>query len=350
MMKRLLAVALTTIVLAACASPKYVVSDVTRYHTLPATPSGQNFVIATIDADQGQSLAYRQYADMVTAKLVSMGLKPFSGPTESADLVVTLRYGVRGPTPDIESRYGSNFSLGVGGGGWGHHGGWGGWGAWNGPYDNDIDTRQLYVREVELNIYRGASYTSPNKVRVFEGRALSAGQNGQLEPVMPYILDAMFKDFPGRSGETQQVDQVEPLHLLKFSCDAIYAGPLKARRSSFAITDGIPGHWRAGGHVDQHRPLFGLVGRHVETFLGREDFKRDAAFGTGGVRSINFVLRRAHDVAGFQHLVAHMQAAAHDDLKAFARMPVTDNHRARLHLQGQYRRSVLVVGIAHHKG
>jgi hypothetical protein len=210
MMKRLLVAALALVALAGCVSPKYVTSDVTRYHTLPQTASGQNFVIATLDPEQSQSLAYRQYADMVTGKLTSMGLKPFDGPTDRADYVVTLRYQVRGPTPDIESRSHSNFSLGlgVGGGGWGRHGGWGGYGAWNGPLDDSYgytDTHQLYIREVELNIYRGANYNSPQKLRVFEGHALSAGQNGQLEPVMPYILDALFKDFPGRSGETQTV-------------------------------------------------------------------------------------------------------------------------------------------------
>lgn len=215
MMKRLFAAAIAIAALAGCVSPKYVTSDVTRFHTLPSAPSGQSFVIATVDPEQGQSLAYRQYADMVTGKLVSMGLKPFGGPTEGADYVVTLRYAVRGPTPDVESRSDSNLTFGLGYGGWGRHGGWGGYGAWGGPYDNYTDTRQMFVREVELNMYRGNTYNSPQKVRVFEGHALSAGQNGQLEPVMPYILDALFKDFPGRSGETQTVSVQVPEDLAK---------------------------------------------------------------------------------------------------------------------------------------
>jgi hypothetical protein len=215
MMKRFLALAVAIVALAGCASPKYVTADVTRYHTLPAAPSGQSFVIATIDAEQGQSLAYRQYADMLTAKLMAMGLRPFEGPTERADFVVTLHYEVRGPTPDVESRYSSSFYGGFGYGGWGHHGGWGGYGGWGYPYDNYTDTRQLYIRDVAVNIYRGANYNSPQRLRVFEGHALSAGQNGHLEPVMPYILDALFKDFPGRSGETQTVSIQVPDYVAK---------------------------------------------------------------------------------------------------------------------------------------
>ncbi len=227
MMKRLFAAAIALAALAGCVSPKYVTSDVTRYHTLPSAPTGQSFVIATLDPEQGQSLAYRQYADMVTAKLVSMGLKPFGGPTEASDYVVTLRYQVRGPTPDIESRSTPSVSLGLGYGSWGRHGGWSGFGAWDVPYDHYTDTRQLFLREVELNIYRGNTYDSPKKTRVFEGHALSAGQNGQLEPVMPYILDALFKDFPGRSGETQTVSVQVPEDMARSKA------PQRSGRSSY---------------------------------------------------------------------------------------------------------------------
>ena len=217
MMKRLFVAALAAVVLAACASPKYVVSDVTRFHTLPAAPSGQTFVIATLDADQGQSLAYHQYADDVTGKLVAMGLKPFSGPIEGADYVVTLKYSVRGPTPDVQSRNDGNWAVGAGFGG--RH--FGGWGSWGGPYDNYTDTKQLFMRQVEVDIYRGATYNTPKKERVFEGHALSAGQNGQIEPVMPYILDALFKNFPGRSGDTERVSIEVPKEL----SDSVAAGP-----------------------------------------------------------------------------------------------------------------------------
>ena len=77
------------------------------------------------------------------------------------------------------------------------------------------------MRQVEVDIYRGATYNTPKKERVFEGHALSTGRNGQIEPVMPYILDALFKNFPGRSGETQRVSIEGP----KDMGDAVSAGP-----------------------------------------------------------------------------------------------------------------------------
>lgn len=206
MFKKFVAAAITAFALAACVSPKYVVSDVSRFHTLPATPSGQTFVIATLNTEQSESLAYRKYADTVSAKLQSLGLRA-AATGAPADYVVTLQYDVRGPTPDIESR-GSNWNFGLG---FGHrHGPWGWGGAYDSDFDHYTDTRQLFVRRVELDIYRGATYDTPKKERVFEGRALSTGQNGQLEPVIPYILDALFKEFPGRSGETVTVSVQVP--------------------------------------------------------------------------------------------------------------------------------------------
>ena len=206
MFKQVLAATLAVVALAGCVSPRYVISDVTRFHSLPSSASGQTFVIATLDAEQGQSLAYRQFADTVTAKLTGMGLKPFSGPTQGADYVVTLRYSVRGPTPDIESRGGPSFGFGYG---FGHrHSGFAG--AYDSGWDHYTDTKQLFVRRVELDLYKGATYNSDKKERMFEGRALSTGVNGQLEPVIPYILDALFKDFPGRSGEAVRVSVQVP--------------------------------------------------------------------------------------------------------------------------------------------
>jgi len=63
---------------------------------------------------------------------------------------------------------------------------------------------------------------------VFEGRALSEGLNGQLVPVMPYILDALFKDFPGSSGSTKTVRVEVPADV-----DAAVVSTTPSPRSSY---------------------------------------------------------------------------------------------------------------------
>ncbi|MBL8645125.1 MAG: DUF4136 domain-containing protein [Rhodospirillaceae bacterium] len=198
------AAAVAAVSLTACVSPRYVTSDVTRFHTLPASPSGQTFAITALDREQEQSLEYRQYADLLNAKLTAMGLKQSTTGPAKADYVVTLKYTVDGPTPDVRSRT-SGVSVGIGYGYYGRHNPWAFGGAYDPFYDNYTNTEQVYTRRVELNIYKGDTYTSPSPTRVFEGRALSEGLNGQLSPVMPYILDALFTDFPGSSGSTKTV-------------------------------------------------------------------------------------------------------------------------------------------------
>ena len=208
MFKRLVAAAAVLLALSACASPKYVVSDVTRYHTLSAPVSGQSFAIVALSPEQEQSIAFRQFGDLINARLSNLGMKQFSGngPT-GADYVVTLDYQVLGPTADVESS-GPNMAFGFGGGfggGFHHHFGYRYGIGYDPFFDNYTYTRQLFTRRIQFNMYKGSTYASGPKQRVFEGRAVSTGQNGQIEPVMPYMLDAVLQDFPGQSGRTRTV-------------------------------------------------------------------------------------------------------------------------------------------------
>ncbi len=62
----------------------------------------------------------------------------------------------------------------------------------------------MYTRRVDLVLYDGMTYNTENPTRVFEGSAVSTGTNGQIDPVMPYIVQAIFDQFPGASGETDR--------------------------------------------------------------------------------------------------------------------------------------------------
>ena len=196
--KRVFTAVILTFGLAACVSPKYVVSDITRHHSLPRAPSGESFVIVSTDDEQEESLAFDAYAGLITQRLSGLGLKSFDGESATPDLVVTLKWSVEGPSPDVKSR-----STGIGYGfGYGHRYGHFGYG-YGDPFENRTSTKQMYVRKVDLVIYDGMTYNTENPTRVFEGSAVSTGTNGQIEPVMPYIVQAIFDQFPGASGETR---------------------------------------------------------------------------------------------------------------------------------------------------
>ncbi len=202
-LKNLMTACVVTIGLAACASPKYVVSDVTRHHSLPRTPSGETFAVVASEDNQDESLAFKAYSDIVEQQLSALGLRSFGGEASNPDLVVTLTWSIDGPSPDVKSRGGFGYGLGYGYGYRRSHFGYGfGYGS---PYGNRTATRQMFVRRVELAIYDGDTYNSENPTRVFEGTAVSTGTNGQIDPVMPYIIQAIFDQFPGASGDTRTV-------------------------------------------------------------------------------------------------------------------------------------------------
>lgn len=223
MLRTLFAALIAVVALAGCSTSKYVVSDITRFHAIGEAPQGKTFAIVALDEDQESSFAFRQFGDLINQRLSDLGMRQYTGgngPT-AADYVVTLRYAVSGPSADVRTRWSGfgRMSFGYGYGPWGR-GPFGAWGYdpfWDDRYD--IDTRQLFTRRVEVNLYRGATYQSDKKDRVFEGRAVSSGQNPQIEPVMPYILDAIFQDFPGRSGETRTVSVQVPADVERAAVD-----------------------------------------------------------------------------------------------------------------------------------
>ncbi len=234
MLRTLFAAGIALLALAGCASPKFVTSDITRYHSLTESPQGRTFAIVALDEDQESSFAFKQFGDLMNQRLSALGLKQNTrgGGPANADYVVTLRYAVYGPTADVRTRYsGFGGRMGFGFGyGFGPYWGRGPFGHmsydpfWDDHYD--IETRQLFTRRIEVNVFRASSYNSDRKERVFEGRAVSSGLNGQIEPVMPYILDAIFQDFPGRSGETKTVSVEVPLEVER-------APPRPAARSAY---------------------------------------------------------------------------------------------------------------------
>lgn len=233
MIKRLVAALVVLVAVAACASPKYVVSDVTRFHTLGGASgesfAGKTFAIVALNPDQEESIAFRQFGDQLNARLSNLGMRQFQGSAPSgADYVVTLDYGVLGPTPDVRTR-GSSLSFGFGYNNYRRP--WGYGFGWQDPFWDDYpytETRQLFTRRVELMMYRGSTYANGPKQRVFEGRAVSMGQSGQIEPVMPFMLDAVLKDFPGPSGRTGTVTVQVPQNV-----DQPDRAPRPSARSAF---------------------------------------------------------------------------------------------------------------------
>lgn len=194
------------LLLSACATPFQ--SRVSRFQEMPA-PSGQSFVIQPADSAKSGSLEFEQYAGLVRQNLISQGYAPAPSPS-AATLVVELDYGVNNGREKIDTRPGTGMYGPWGPWGWSPYYGrywgrgwydpfWGpwGWGGWDQP---EVYSYTVYNSFLNMRIMR-----TGNGQRVFEGRAEAQTRSDDLTTLVPNLVQAMFTNFPGNSGETVKV-------------------------------------------------------------------------------------------------------------------------------------------------
>ena len=149
-------------------------------------------------------IEFGQYAELVTQRMAALGYRPASGP-ESADMLVRLDYGVDKGRERVRSTrggYGSHWSPWYGYGRVGYRGGPWHYG-WHDPFfdmGSSIDSYTVYTSGVDVKIDRRA-----DGERLFEGKAEAVSRSNQLQNLVPNLVEAMFTNFPGNSGETVRI-------------------------------------------------------------------------------------------------------------------------------------------------
>lgn len=167
--------------------------DVVAFHE-GSLPQGETIRIEALDPDTGRSLEFRSYARMVAEELRQLGYEPLEDAAANAELIAELDYSI---SPEgEETRATRRFPPYVR---YHFH-----YGQFNAPYyfgfDNswtdEIVTTPSYLRQLSMNIVRNDAARTP----LFEGRVRSSGRQGELAQVMPYLITALFANFPGESG------------------------------------------------------------------------------------------------------------------------------------------------------
>lgn len=184
--------------LSACATPFK--ADVSRFAVPLPAPQGQTFAVVPEDPKLAGGLEFATYANSVAAEMQELGYVRAASP-ETADLLVRFDYRVDGGRERVRTDFnGAGF-----GPGWGRWGGWGG-GAWgfgfNDPFFGGPDVRSytIYTSGIEMKIDRRV-----DGQRLFEGKAEAVSRSNRLPRLVPNLVDAMFTDFPGNSGETLRI-------------------------------------------------------------------------------------------------------------------------------------------------
>ena len=196
--------------LAACATPFN--ANVQRFSQALPAPQGQTFAIVADDQALAGGLEFSQYAGLVANKLQNLGYSPAAN-SGNADMIVRFDYGVDKGRDKVRRTashdpfwnpwygYGPRSYYGRPGyyrgyrpmGAWGY--------GWHDPFfDGGYESYTVYISGVSLKIDRRA-----DGQRLFEGRAEAASTSNRLQYLVPNLVEAMFTDFPGNSGETVRI-------------------------------------------------------------------------------------------------------------------------------------------------
>lgn len=203
---RLWIVGLLALSLAACAQPT-VYATVTAFHTLDK-PAG-TFIMAPFPEQEG-SLEWQTYGQLVAQQLQAKGLRQTTDPF-AADYAVFVSYAIDGG----RTRTASVPVLGTIGGGTSQTTGTIGNRPFTATTTSDSTLAVIGYRPVEYTTYGRTlriiladypkSRGKAQAVMVYDGRVTSAGSNGNINAVLPALIQLIFQDWPGPSGGSREV-------------------------------------------------------------------------------------------------------------------------------------------------
>jgi hypothetical protein len=208
---KLAVVSLALAALAACTNTFN--ADVTHFNSQVPPPAGQTFVVLPENPAMAGGIEFRQYASRVADHMAALGYRPVNDPAQ-ADLLVHFDYGVdRGrervtsspglgydpfwspwsSTPVIyHTRHGAR--VGYIGRPWGF--------GWYDPFfgGTDVESYTVYTSGIDLKIERASDH-----YRYYEGKAQAVSMSNRLQYLVPNLVEAIFTDFPGNSGQTERI-------------------------------------------------------------------------------------------------------------------------------------------------
>jgi len=193
--------AVLVVLVAALAGCAVVKSRVTTFHRLPGDVSGMRYMLVPTRS-QAASLEYRRYADIVREHLRGRGMEEVSR-AEDADVLVVISYAIDGGKVvrddpiviDRPTRITGRVDR---------HGYFTGR-TRGGPIVIGGGSSIQYQRFFALDMLDAASALKGEIRKLYEGRVVSRGRSSTIAAVMPAMIRALFKHFPGESGKTYVV-------------------------------------------------------------------------------------------------------------------------------------------------
>ena len=207
-MCRALCVMIFVICVSGCGG--FVKTKVSSFHEMPQNLAGSTFYI--FPCEQTESLECSHYLNLIKRKLTEKGM--LESEIEDSEYYFFVKYDINGKIvktyEPIKRQTGVSSSRTFG-----TMNSYGSFGTYTATTHNvpryevvgTMEKEKLkgYIRHLYVDVYVPGKENRAVPEKIFEGSAISEGSKGDLSLVMPSIIDSMFDDFPGISGETRTV-------------------------------------------------------------------------------------------------------------------------------------------------
>ena len=200
-MKRKLIILIWLLALTGCA----VSSEVTRFHTMTAALKGADFSVVPTQSQFGTP-QFAHYATRVAGHLIQHGFVAApAGKVARLRVEISYRVGEKKTVTSQEPIYGYAPDPFYDFGYYPYYPYYGGgyvpW-TWTVTGYRKVE-RTVYPRIFELKIYD--RWAPRERAQVFDGKAVNDGPEANFAAVGDCLIDALFYDFPGTSGNSRSI-------------------------------------------------------------------------------------------------------------------------------------------------
>lgn len=182
--------------LTGCAAPT-VSARVTSFQQWPAAVEGQTYQFVPADPSQINNLEYQSFQDMVRAGIGATGLVE-ARPGVKGRFEVSFRYGTTQTQVMVRRPYDPYFY-----GGYGGFYGPGPWGMGAGFWGPDWVDVPMVVQRNSLSLF--IRDTQQGGAEVYRSTAFILSERDDLIRTMPYLVRAIFDNFPGNNGAEREI-------------------------------------------------------------------------------------------------------------------------------------------------
>jgi hypothetical protein len=192
-----------------------VISNVTSFHNITGTITKRTIKVLPFDKSLESSLQFQNYATTIASYLKQSGFS-VAVENQTPDYVVFVSYGIGSGKTIAEStpvfgQTGGGTTTSSGtvyglGGGSSYYSGSSYTMPTFGVVGSRTSTSTVFTRNLAIDIVDTSSLKSEKPIKIYEGRVKSIGKCGGVNYVMSEMIESMFRNFPGTSGNSRKVE------------------------------------------------------------------------------------------------------------------------------------------------